>query len=133
MTTETTTDKDREDFENWAMNHRHEPYGYFGPGALKRKEGTDSYEDDYIHGLWIARQFWQNRALSVDQPDIKEMVTQLDRDLVIECERAIKQRDRFLETGVITAGNGGSHDTCFGWIVGNHLRKLFIKLKGEER
>jgi len=41
--------------------------------------------------------------------------------LIIECERAMRQRDEFLRTGISTAGHGGSHDTCFGTIVRNAL------------
>lgn len=46
---------------------------------------------------------------------------ELSHDLLVECERAIKQRDEFLRTGVSTAGHGGSHDTCFDYIVRRHL------------
>lgn len=44
--------------------------------------------------------------------------------LVLETERAIKQRDKFLETGVVTASHGGSHDTCFGPIVRKFMAEL---------
>lgn len=37
--------------------------------------------------------------------------------LLQEHERAIKQRDTYLLTGVSTASHGGSHDTCFAHIV----------------
>lgn len=37
--------------------------------------------------------------------------------LLVENERAIKQRDSFVLTGISTASNGGSHDTCFRYIV----------------
>lgn len=46
----------------------------------------------------------------------------LNRDLVLECERAIRQRDKCLETGVSTASHGGTHDTCFEAILRKHLR-----------
>lgn len=36
----------------------------------------------------------------------------LNHALVIETERAIRQRDEYLRTGVVTAGHGGSHDTA---------------------
>lgn len=39
------------------------------------------------------------------------------KDLLQEHERAIKQRDTFVLTGISTASHGGSHDTCFGHIV----------------
>jgi len=48
----------------------------------------------------------------------------LNHALVIESERAIKQRDKFLETGVVTAGNGGSHDTAFSFIVNKFMNEL---------
>ena len=37
--------------------------------------------------------------------------------LIQEHERAIKQRDAYLLTGISTASHGGSHDTCFEHIV----------------
>lgn len=37
--------------------------------------------------------------------------------LLQEHERAIKQRDTFILTGISTASHGGSHDTCFKYIV----------------
>lgn len=42
-------------------------------------------------------------------------------DLIAECERAMKERDQFLKTGVVTAGHGGSNDTCFLAILKKHL------------
>lgn len=42
---------------------------------------------------------------------------ELERALILECERAMQQRDEFLKTGISTAGHGGSHDTCFGAIL----------------
>lgn len=48
----------------------------------------------------------------------------LNHALVLESERAIKQRDKFLETGVVTAGNGGSHDTAFSFIVKQFMTEL---------
>lgn len=41
-------------------------------------------------------------------------------DLVIEVERAMRQHDEFLKTGVSTASHGGSHDTCFPAILRKH-------------
>lgn len=37
--------------------------------------------------------------------------------LLQEHERAIKQRDTYLLTGISTASHGGSHDTCFSHII----------------
>ena len=54
------------------------------------------------------------RAQAVD-------VSAIERELIIECERAIKQHAEFLLTGVSTAAHGGSHDTCFGHILRKHL------------
>jgi len=48
----------------------------------------------------------------------------LNTALVIETERAIKQRDEYLRTGVVTAGNGGSHDTCFAAIIRRYITQL---------
>lgn len=42
---------------------------------------------------------------------------------VRETERAIRQRDEFLKTGVSTAHHGGSHDTCFGHIIAAALQE----------
>jgi hypothetical protein len=47
----------------------------------------------------------------------------LEHDLIQECERAMEQRDVYLKTGVSTAANGGSHDTCFGHILQKHFRQ----------
>ena len=44
----------------------------------------------------------------------------LQADLVAECERAMRQREEFLKTGVSTASHGGSHDTCFPAILRKH-------------
>jgi len=38
-------------------------------------------------------------------------------ELIKEHERAIKQRDSFILTGVSTASHGGSHDTCFKHVI----------------
>lgn len=46
----------------------------------------------------------------------------LQHDLVVECERAMKQRDEYLRTKISTAGHGGSHDTCFTAILRNHIK-----------
>lgn len=48
----------------------------------------------------------------------------LNLALVLETERAIKQRDTFLETGIVTAALGGSHDTCFAAIVRKFIAEL---------
>jgi hypothetical protein len=48
----------------------------------------------------------------------------LNLTLVLETERAIKQRDAFLETGIVTAALGGSHDTCFAAIVRKFIAEL---------
>jgi hypothetical protein len=47
---------------------------------------------------------------------------ELETALIVECQRAMEQRDRFKETGVSTASHGGAFDTCFGFI----LRKFGI-------
>lgn len=44
--------------------------------------------------------------------------------LVLETERAIRQRDEFLKTGKSTAGHGGSHDTAFSFIVRQFVEEL---------
>lgn len=41
--------------------------------------------------------------------------------LVAECERAMRQRDEFLKTGVSTSAHGGAFDTCFGHILRANL------------
>jgi hypothetical protein len=48
-------------------------------------------------------------------------VDNLLKDLTIETERAIYQRDKFQQTGVSTASHGGSHDTCFGFILAKYI------------
>ncbi len=45
----------------------------------------------------------------------------LEHDLIVECERAMKQRDEYLRTGISTAAPGQSHDTIFGFILRKHL------------
>lgn len=50
------------------------------------------------------------------------LIEALIDDLVKEAERAIGQRDEFLKTGVSTAGHGGSHDTCFSFIIRKHVK-----------
>lgn len=55
-----------------------------------------------------------------------EAVEALDKELIIECERAMKQRNGWLDTNVSTASHGGSHDTCFGALVRRWLQKLSI-------
>lgn len=42
---------------------------------------------------------------------------------VWETERAIKQQNEWLLTGVSTAGHGGSHDTCFALIFRTFLEQ----------
>lgn len=49
---------------------------------------------------------------------------ELQKALIFETERAIKQRDLYLETGVSTASHGGSHDTCFGAIMRQHAEPI---------
>jgi hypothetical protein len=44
----------------------------------------------------------------------------LETALIVECERAMKQRDEFHRTGISTASHGGSHDTIFGHILRQH-------------
>lgn len=44
----------------------------------------------------------------------------LETDLIAECERAMRQRDEFLRTGVRTGGDGMAWDTCFGFILRKH-------------
>lgn len=53
----------------------------------------------------------------------------LSNALVVETERAIKQRDEFLRTGVVTAGHGGSHDTCFPAILRRHVAPLIQEIE----
>jgi len=69
------------------------------------------------------------RILPEPQPVADEWFEALNRELVLESERAIEQRDKFLITGKSTAGHGGSHDTCFSTIV----RKYFAMLNTESR
>lgn len=45
----------------------------------------------------------------------------LERSLIIEFERAMRQRDAYAKTGVSTAGHVGSHDTCIGHILRTHF------------
>lgn len=54
------------------------------------------------------------------KPESTTDLSALENDLIRECERAISQRDEFLKTSVSTAGHGGSHDTCFGFILRKH-------------
>jgi hypothetical protein len=54
----------------------------------------------------------------------KSWVDELNHELVLETERAIRQRDEYLRTGVSTAGHGGSHDTCFPAILRKYVQRL---------
>jgi hypothetical protein len=54
------------------------------------------------------------------QPLTEEQFKALSTALQIEHERAVRQRDDFLRTGVSTTGHGGSHDTCFDFILRRH-------------
>jgi hypothetical protein len=58
------------------------------------------------------------------QPDHSAQLAALSLALVMETERAIRQRDEFLRTGVSTASQGGSHDTCFPAIIRKHVLPL---------
>ena len=53
--------------------------------------------------------------------EVEKWVASLSNELDRETERAISQRDVFLKTGVSTASHGGSHDTCFSYIIRQHL------------
>jgi hypothetical protein len=54
-------------------------------------------------------------------PLSEEQIEALELALIAECERAMKQRDEFLRTGVSTAAHhGASHDTCLGHILRAH-------------
>lgn len=57
-------------------------------------------------------------------------VDNLLKDLTIEHERAIGQRDKYLQTGVSTASHGGSHDTCFGFIIAKYVESDIHKKYG---
>jgi hypothetical protein len=69
---------------------------------------------------------WVSSGAMVAPPstpaDIDKLVDAISHDLVVETERAIKQRDEWLKTGVSTASHGGSHDTIFGVILRRHLK-----------
>lgn len=51
-----------------------------------------------------------------------EWAQRLNHDIQLEHERALTQRDTFQQTGVSTAGHGGSHDTCFLYIIRRYLQ-----------
>jgi hypothetical protein len=87
-------------------------------------EQGDSFDQLSLNGAGgiTKRRIEQGEAEPVAVLDCWEK--DLVHDLVIETERAIKQRDEFLKTGVSTAGHGGSHDTCFGFIVRKYMAKL---------
>lgn len=55
----------------------------------------------------------------------EEFLSELVDVIIREHERAIIQRDKFLETGKSTASHGGSHDTCFRQCI----RELISKYK----
>lgn len=57
---------------------------------------------------------------------IKSFMPQADfdnllKDLTIETDRAIKQHARWVATGKSTASHGGSHDTCFAFILTKYI------------
>lgn len=54
-----------------------------------------------------------------DQPKVD--LEALINEITAEHERAVRQQNLFLETGVSTAKHGGSHDTCFNHILRKHL------------
>jgi hypothetical protein len=54
------------------------------------------------------------------------------KDLTIETERAIKQHARWVATGKSTASHGGSHDTCFGFILAKYIATTQRLLKVPE-
>lgn len=56
-----------------------------------------------------------------------EWIEELNNAIQIEHERAIRQRDEFIKTGISTASHGGSHDTCFKFIIKEHLKKLQLQ------
>lgn len=74
-----------------------------------------------------------------DEPDVSldglfssPEFDELNRALDVECERAMRQRDTYKATDVSTAGHGGSHDTCFGFILRTHFKKLLAVInKGQ--
>lgn len=72
--------------------------------------------------LECSLRFRTKNAERVSVPD--GWIESLCGDLVIECERAMRQRDEFLKTGNSKCSHGGSHDTCFGIIVRRHLELL---------
>lgn len=65
-------------------------------------------------------------ATPATNPDVLDV---LNHALVVETERAINQRDEFLRTGVVTAGHGGSHDTCFPAILRKHVAPLISEIE----
>jgi hypothetical protein len=60
----------------------------------------------------------------------EEDFASLEHDLIVGCERAMRQRDEYTKTGVSTAGHGGSHDTCFGMILRKYVTVLPTKEVG---
>lgn len=64
----------------------------------------------------------ERNELAAQLASLSKHDSPLQHDLVIECERAMKQRDEYLRTKVSTAGHGGSHDTCFTAILRNHIK-----------
>ena len=60
--------------------------------------------------------------------DMTSWFKALSRDLTVDFERAIKQRDEFLRTGVSTASHGGSHDTFTDYFLRTHLKKIGIDI-----
>ena len=57
----------------------------------------------------------------------KIKLDEISNELIFETERAIKQRDEYLKTGISTASHGGSHDTCFGFILNKHFGSVLNK------
>lgn len=90
----------------------------------------DNGHDVWNSGEWVTCHWGDcdplNHIRTLD-PVIKiptDWEERLNLALVLETERAIKQRDTFLETGIVTAALGGSHDTCFAAIVRKFIAEL---------
>jgi hypothetical protein len=61
------------------------------------------------------------RAAAPAAPQVRVVAFEaLETDLIAECERAMRQRDEFLRTGVRTGGDGMAWNTCFGFILRKH-------------
>ena len=100
------------------------PPSPYMPGS-QPTDFTD-YELWEIHGriaMW--EEVKRLNAAHVQQVSVPDgWEASLNLALVLETERAIKQRDEFLKTGISTAALGGSHDTCFAAIVRRHIAML---------